>query len=890
MDCRKLPSVDIVADFEKPLPLPSNEYDMVYASYVIEHVSWRNLKQFISEIFRILKPDGKAEIVTANLLEQAKVLVSKSKWELNDLCMIFGDLNYAENSHKSSMSPELAVKLFREAGFNKVEVQPLPQCATDMIIKAYKKADTMQPPPPFGRRYFEGEGYVGLYRDFPCHYRTAQLVLERKPESVLELGGARGYVSKLLENEGIEVLCMDISEHCYHTRAIENFNLHDLTKTPWGILEKQFDLCFSIAFLEHISEAKLNNVIEEMATVSKRGLHGITFEVKPDDIDKTHQTIHPKEWWVQKFKEVVPDYPVEIMDKEDMEHGTTLPEPDGLVKLNIGCFLDCFHYGWENYDVQNLSQWAMQNGYIFKQVDVQKNIPKPDNSVDLILASHFIEHLDKEEGLKFLNECFRVLKPEGLIRLAIPDARLLCKKYLKGEIMEYRHVNVGVEQAKDDTEALFHLLLAGHKTIHDHISLKHLLEEAGFTNILGLSPFKSQSETMRKQTIPAYPTLSAYLEAIKPKVKTETTPKVKVNSKLKIGLISSPFLKTPPDSYGGLEMIVADLAEVLAKKGHEVTVFAADGSKVKGCEIIECGAPALKVQVDWVEAERKAYEIYKNHLNHFDIIHAHTWLGFEYLAKTRNPKLKICHTHHGGINLEWWKRSPPPFKLNFIAISKWMSQVYKAHGFESKYVYNGINLEKYPFQKEKGDRLLFVGRIDTFKQPDVAIKVAQKLQMGLDLVGGTFVQDPAYLQKIREKSDGKQIRLYEDAPHQKKIELMQNAKCLLFPSAMGEPFGLVPLEAMATGTPVIALNDGAVEEVVQEGGIVCEVFNKTVIPNKGAVYQTKQDSVEAIVEAFWQLIQIKPEDCRRNAEKFSREIMAENYLNLYKQILDGSEW
>ena len=137
LDCRVGENVDIVTDFEKPLPLPDNEYDLVYSSYAIEHVSWHNLQQFIREIHRILAPRGKALIITANLLEQAKVLVNKEKWELNDLCMVFGNLDYPENSHKSSMSPELATRLFREAGFSRVIVYAHP-CPTDMIIEAIK--------------------------------------------------------------------------------------------------------------------------------------------------------------------------------------------------------------------------------------------------------------------------------------------------------------------------------------------------------------------------------------------------------------------------------------------------------------------------------------------------------------------------------------------------------------------------------------------------------------------------------------------------------------------------------------------------------------------------------------------------------------------------------
>jgi len=894
LDVRPLPTVDVVHDVNKPLPFDNNKFDYVYSSYLLEHLSWRKVKQFIKEIYRILRPEGRAEIITANTYEQCKKIVEEG-WNDNSSCMLFGDQNYEFNVHKCGFSPEYAIKLFKEAGFDKVDVSPHPECETDMIITVYKKPpETVKEASTiFNREYFEDgtKGYR-LYRDFPSNYKTLEVILERKPESVLELGCARAYIVKKLEDRGIRAVGVDVSLHCWHTRVTDSFVLYDVTKVPWPFGDKEFDLCFSKDFMEHLPEDKLPVIIKEMARVCKRALHGITFSDHPfAKDDPTHKTLKPKEWWIQLFKQHTPMFPVEIIDKEEMERGPIKPESDGLVKLNIGCFLDMFHYGWVNIDIQDLSEWAKANGYVFRQLDVLKGLFYKDDGVDIILASHFIEHLTREEGLRFLRECHRVLKPNGLIRLVVPDAKLLAEKYLSGEIMEYHHVNIGVEKAKDDTEALFHLLLAGHKTIYDFKSLKRLLKEAGFTSIKQMSPFQSQSEAIEKQTIPLYPTLSLYVEA-KPR-KAEVTPKVKtipkVSSKLKIGLISTPFLRTPPSTYGGLELIVANLGEVLSKMGHEVTVFAADGSKVEGCKIIEFGPPKLKVQVDWLKSEREAYLKIEDMLQEFDIIHGHNWLGFEYLAKAKNSRLKVCHTHHGHLNLEWWGRSKPPFKLNLIAISDWMRKIYEAQGFPAKFVYNGINLEHYPFKKEKGDRLLFVGRIDKFKQPDVAIQVARKLHTGLDIVGGTFVQDPSYLAKIQSLCDGEQIKFYADASHKKKIELMQNAKCLLFPSKMGEPFGLVPVEAMACGTPVVALNDGAVEEVVREGGIVCNVFDKQ-ITSKGPVYTEKLDPIDALCEAISQVDSISAEDCRKNAQRFPREKMAKAYVELYKHILSGKEW
>jgi len=156
--------------------------------------------------------------------------------------------------------------------------------------------------------------------------------------------------------------------------------------------------------------------------------------------------------------------------------------------------------------------------------------------------------------------------------------------------------------------------------------------------------------------------------------------------------------------------------------------------------------------------------------------------------------------------------------------------------------------------------------------------------MGLDIVGGTFVQDQVYLNRIRGMCDGTQIKLYENATHEKKIELMQSARCLMFTSQMGEPFGLTSIESMACGLPVAAVNDGATEEIVQEGGIVCDVFDKKLTA-QGWNYRLKKNPLDALVEAVGRIDKITPEQARNNAEKFDRKIMAENYLKLYRKII-----
>lgn len=138
MDVRPMATVDLVADLNKAWPQPEGTYDGVFGNYIIEHISWRTVKQFINECNRVLKPGGTCVMVTANLLEQARALVASEHWADDLVCMIFGDNDYPENTHRCGFSPEFAARLFGEAGFTEVVLFRHPNCVTDMIIQARK--------------------------------------------------------------------------------------------------------------------------------------------------------------------------------------------------------------------------------------------------------------------------------------------------------------------------------------------------------------------------------------------------------------------------------------------------------------------------------------------------------------------------------------------------------------------------------------------------------------------------------------------------------------------------------------------------------------------------------------------------------------------------------
>jgi glycosyltransferase involved in cell wall biosynthesis len=353
------------------------------------------------------------------------------------------------------------------------------------------------------------------------------------------------------------------------------------------------------------------------------------------------------------------------------------------------------------------------------------------------------------------------------------------------------------------------------------------------------------------------------------------------NGKLRIALISTPFFTIPPKGYSGLEMVLWDLAEGLDELGHIVTIFANEGSKAtKHGMLVTTGPDISTVNVNWFQEEEKRYFKWKDIITNdrYDIVHDMTWFGFSYFHRMNNLKLKVLHTHHGSFI---WDTAPPFPKPNLVAISKWMksySETYfKQKGFNvgCEYVYNGVNLDRYSFDPSivKTNNLLYVGRFSRFKQPDMAVRIAKKANIPLDLIGGSFVDDPSYMNQIESMCDGVNIVIYKDSTHEFKITKMQEAKVIIVPSKMHEPFGLVAVEAMACGTAVICTRDGALPEIVLHGvtGFVC-------------------DTEEQMIEAIKNIDQIKPEDCRKRAEEFSRLKMAENYVKLYQKMMKGEDW
>lgn len=386
----------------------------------------------------------------------------------------------------------------------------------------------------FDKDYFNGGKKVGGYAreglwDFPCHYHTAKHILERKPTSVLELGCGRGYVLKRLEDAGIPVLGLEISKHCYLTRAVENILNCDLCVTPWvSPPPHDFDLCYSVATLEHIPERYLPAVIEEMVKTSKRGLHGVDFGHHDDGFDKTHVTLRPRDWWVDLFAKHAPGYPVEIVDKEELEKGEfprEYLEGDGRLKLNLGSFCVMYHNGWFNIDMVDatppggkLSDWAKHYGYKFLCHDLRVGLPFGTGVVDCISISHALEHFTYPDALKLLRECRRVIRPDGALRIAVPDVERLTSMYKDKCLGELDELNDEASQSPTQAGKLWALLHTEHWAQYDAETLCYYLREAGWKS--RRSQFRASMfsnwnlDLILQETLDVLPALSLYCDAV----------------------------------------------------------------------------------------------------------------------------------------------------------------------------------------------------------------------------------------------------------------------------------------------------------------------------------------------------------------------------------------
>ncbi|MCL4339215.1 glycosyltransferase family 4 protein [Patescibacteria group bacterium] len=349
---------------------------------------------------------------------------------------------------------------------------------------------------------------------------------------------------------------------------------------------------------------------------------------------------------------------------------------------------------------------------------------------------------------------------------------------------------------------------------------------------------------------------------------------------MKIAILAPPYLPIPPDGYGGVERIVYLLTEGLVKKGHDVTLFAPGDSKTSAKLSATFPKSIGNSGLDKSKSLSAVYPLIEytdcfNRAGEFDLIHNHAEYYAMFLADF--VKTPVVHTIHSSLsegNVKAEKRATLKrfSSHNFVSISDSQRRPLPDINWVGT-VYNGVNLEEFEFSPEKGNYLLWMGRITPKKGPVEAIEVSKKTGIPLKIVG---VVDPAdntfFAEKIKPQIDGKQIELLGELHGRAQADLYKNALVTLYPISWHEPFGLVMVESMACGTPVVAFDIGSVPEIVENGR------------NGFAV-----KSVEEMVEAVGKIGNIKREDCRKSVEeKFTAERMVEGYEEVYKKVFRNS--
>jgi glycosyltransferase involved in cell wall biosynthesis len=332
-------------------------------------------------------------------------------------------------------------------------------------------------------------------------------------------------------------------------------------------------------------------------------------------------------------------------------------------------------------------------------------------------------------------------------------------------------------------------------------------------------------------------------------------------------MIAPPYLTVPPRGYGGIEQVVALLADGLIGRGHEVTLFASGGSDSDATLVSPLPeAPGEESLDDDFDALSHVLDAYLDP-GHFDIVHDHTVHGTALgVATGRDP---LVHTLHGP-----WTRSARNYysridrRAHLVAISRTQQQSNPDVAYAGL-VPNGIDLASHPFRADKDDYLVFVGRCNRDKGPEVAVEVARRAAKPLVMIlKRSEPHERLHWEREVEPRLGGNETILEDLPHDDVVKMVGRARAMLFPIQWAEPFGLVMAEAMACGTPVVTRPLGAATEIVVDG-------------ETGFL----RESVDELVEAIGMTSELSPSACRKRvAECYSAESMVTGYERVYQRL------
>jgi glycosyltransferase involved in cell wall biosynthesis len=340
---------------------------------------------------------------------------------------------------------------------------------------------------------------------------------------------------------------------------------------------------------------------------------------------------------------------------------------------------------------------------------------------------------------------------------------------------------------------------------------------------------------------------------------------------MRIAQVAPLYESVPPGQYGGTERVVSYLTEELIELGHEVTLFAS-GDSITNADLVACSPRSLRTDPGCRDPLVHHYlmleEVFRR-ASQFDLIHFH--IDYLHFPLSRRSGLSQLTTLHGRLDLPDLTplyrrfRDMPVVSISDaqrrpIPLARWLGTVY-----------HGLPQDLFQFHEAPGDYLAFLGRISPEKRVDRAIEIARLAGMPLKIAAKVDRVDQDYFSAvIKPLLDPSLVEFIGEIGGKEKEEFLGNAHALLFPIDWPEPFGLVMIEAMACGAPVIAWPHGSVPEVLEDG-------------DAGFV-------VEDVEEAARAVERLASFDRRRCREVFERRYtaarMAGDYVNIYEQLLE----
>lgn len=338
---------------------------------------------------------------------------------------------------------------------------------------------------------------------------------------------------------------------------------------------------------------------------------------------------------------------------------------------------------------------------------------------------------------------------------------------------------------------------------------------------------------------------------------------------LRIAQIAPLIESVPPKLYGGTERVVAYLTNALVKLGHEVTLFAS-GDSITKARLISVTPTALRLSdcVDLMAGSILQLQEVMDRAHEFDLLHFHT--DYSHFPVTRLSHKKTLTTLHGRLDIPELKPLYKKFTdIPVISISNAQRRPLPMANWVGT-VYHGLPKDLYKPGNGEDDYVVFLGRFSPEKRADRAIEIARRAGIKIKIAAKVDKADERYFEKeIRNLLELPHVEYLHEIGEAEKGPLLANAKALLFPIDWPEPFGMVLIEALACGTPVIAYNHGSVPEIIEHG--------KT-----GFIV----DSIEKATEALQHIHLISRSACRETFErKYSDIVMAENYVHLYEKSL-----